>query len=95
METKLLPCPFCGGAAAIDDSPGPLGYVVYCPNEKCPVEPEGIACHDRDVAIAAWNTRAPSPLHTVAELMEGALQYLREWHRLEHQFDPRKEIPTP
>lgn len=48
-EIKLLPCPFCGGEAELDEYCGK--YVVFCTNEKC-------NWHNTEAeAIEAWNTR--------------------------------------
>ena len=49
METKLLPCPICGGEAKLDEHC--KKYVVFCTSEKC-------SWHDTEAeAIEAWNTR--------------------------------------
>ena len=49
MENKLLPCPFCGGEAKLDEHCEK--YVVFCTSEKC-------SWHDTEAeAIEAWNTR--------------------------------------
>lgn len=52
MENELLPCPFCGGEAAIyEEILG--GYIVQC-HECC----GQIGIMTKERAIAAWNTRA-------------------------------------
>lgn len=64
-ETKLKPCPFCGGKAEIDDmSFGQQNheYTPFCTNPKCLVFYLGY--HDNGLykskakAIEAWNRRA-------------------------------------
>ncbi len=63
-ETKLKPCPFCGGEAEIYKETPPDAYkdTVYyvgCSNiDECLVVPETMGYHDKQKAIAAWNKRA-------------------------------------
>ena len=49
MENKLLPCPFCGGEAELDEYCGK--YVVFCKNASCSWR------KTKAEAIEAWNTR--------------------------------------
>lgn len=54
---ELLPCPFCGGATKYNqDVPHPFHY-VWC--DICGIQTP--AHSTKEPAIAAWNTRAPSP----------------------------------
>jgi hypothetical protein len=49
IENKLLPCPFCGGEAKLDEYCG--RYNVFCTSEQC-------GWHDTAAeAIEAWNKR--------------------------------------
>ncbi|WP_416385133.1 Lar family restriction alleviation protein [Sphingomonas sp. LY29] len=61
-DDELLPCPFCGGEAGIDDyntsmrrDAKPL-YGVGCENNQCTVEAVSMN-YDRSIAIGTWNTR--------------------------------------
>lgn len=83
VTVTLLPCPFCGGEAAIhewpflglpeDHEPEPTSYHVAC--AAC--EGGHPPTYDRAEAIAAWNTRTAAAeaasAARVAE-MEAALQ---------------------
>lgn len=58
---ELLPCPFCGGRAAIYDAVecGPQAHVVTC--ENCMASSRVIFAMKDDVSfdlVSAWNTRA-------------------------------------
>lgn len=58
-DTKLLPCPFCGGTNVTcreqwNTAAQFCGYVVCCWN--CHIETW--VCHSEAEAIATWNTRA-------------------------------------
>jgi len=59
---KLLPCPFCGGEAAIADwsaTSSNLPFDAYCSSKDgCRITLEGYSSADE--AATAWNTRAPS-----------------------------------
>ena len=64
----LLPCPFCGAPAHIEDGPTPMcGYKIHAScGPDCRVQPSVWAEYAPE-AIAAWNTRAAltpqSPTH--------------------------------
>lgn len=52
----LLACPFCGGDAMVEyDTMEPFEYAVFCGD--CGVMPT--VSEDEQVALLAWNTRAP------------------------------------
>lgn len=51
-EITLKPCPFCGKAAKVNG----LGW-IYCPNEKCPVQPMTIKLFEVKDATILWNRR--------------------------------------
>ena len=57
----LRPCPFCGGAAALEASPWLRESVrITCGNDACGVKPKTeylLACY-ADELSAAWNGRA-------------------------------------
>lgn len=61
-ETKLLPCPFCGGEADLVKYIGKLDckkFAVECRNIECPTLPCTEWYLDKEEAIKAWNTRKP------------------------------------
>jgi len=57
-RVDLLPCPFCGGSAAIEPwhGGGPRKRHVGCDNEACPIRPGVTGC-TAAVAVHRWNTR--------------------------------------
>lgn len=55
-ELKLLPCPFCGGEAMIDNAGGK--YQAWC--EHCCCIHMGEFYNTEAEAIAAWNRRIPT-----------------------------------
>ena len=55
-EPNLLPCPWCGGPAEIEEDDQGL-FHVGCTTRQCKAEPKIGAYDIRDNAIAAWNTR--------------------------------------
>jgi hypothetical protein len=65
METKLLPCPFCGGPAEIVGA-GEGGWVVQCrPCAATSGEGDPIS-----IPIAAWNRRVERTAPTEGEARE-------------------------
>lgn len=64
---ELLPCPFCGGEAEIEEiseensHTGTAGYAAGCANSECLVYQTFDKFALRKDAVKAWNTRAPSP----------------------------------
>ena len=53
MDIEMMPCPFCGESAMLDD--GAMGHAIACCTQ-C-----GAAAGERpndELAAAAWNTRA-------------------------------------
>jgi hypothetical protein len=61
MSHEMLPCPFCGAAAAVLVERTPGQFKVFCDNGPCSVSTA--VWGGRQPAIAAWNKRAPSPSH--------------------------------
>lgn len=53
---ELLPCPFCGGAACIDEFEHDYGVKYFGRCMSCSAELS--ATYPRSEAIAAWNRRA-------------------------------------
>jgi len=54
-QAELLPCPFCGGDAEIDQDMG--GFAAYCVSCDCAMDVYG----PLESTIAAWNRRAAPP----------------------------------
>lgn len=54
-EVKLLPCPFCGGEAVVDNDNGPYDehYAEWVECRKCLIR----TCPRKKADIKAWNTR--------------------------------------
>lgn len=64
----LLACPFCGGDAMVEyDTMEPFEYAVFCGD--CGVMPT--VSEDEQVALLAWNTRAPILSAEKMEMLEG------------------------
>lgn len=64
-DAQLLPCPFCGGKAAIADAKecGPQAYVVACTEPMCLSSSKVIFAFKDDVTqqlVESWNKRALS-----------------------------------
>jgi hypothetical protein len=79
---KLLPCPFCGKAAEVEEYEG-AGHYVYCGNAEdrtetgCPFQPEAKKFYDtKEEAIAAWNSR-PREATLIALVQEAAAEIER------------------
>lgn len=79
-NVKLLPCPFCGADAA-ENAEKMRGewrfFMVACGGEGCGVAPM-VSESSRELAIAAWNTRAAHPAAPpeVMELVEALKQII-------------------
>jgi len=62
-KTELLPCPFCGGPAALENrskSEHERRITVGCSNEKCFAYMPLVYFARKAEAIAAWNRRIPT-----------------------------------
>lgn len=64
-DTRLLPCPFCGGKAEIAaaEECGPQAYVVACTDQMCLSSSKVIFALKDDVTdqlVESWNKRARS-----------------------------------
>lgn len=66
-DTKLKPCPFCGGEAEAKKEIGGSCWKVKC--KQCSCEVGRYWFHNKNHAIIAWNTRKPMD-NIVAELEE-------------------------
>lgn len=76
MSDELKPCPFCGGEAECIDDTGVLvngrrTWVVWCPDEECPVVLSTPLCETQEEAAAAWNTRS----ERTCEKVPGKMHY--------------------
>lgn len=81
--TDLEPCPFCG-----DDDPeitGEGGWVWVACTTGSDCAGRGPDSEDEDAAVAAWNTRAPSPAVRERDAMRRLLGRF-----VEHDADARK-----
>ena len=56
-ENGLLPCPFCGGKARLNEW-DPNTFIASCGSTSCKVEPVSDVRLRKQEAITAWNTRA-------------------------------------
>ena len=73
IDTSLLPCPFCGGEAALRENPygGDSGFLVECRHGAgaihcgCEVHPCTMPMTTPEAAAKVWNTRPPEPLYPV------------------------------
>jgi Restriction alleviation protein Lar len=73
LDTSLLPCPFCGGEAALRENPygGDSGFLVECRHGAgaiecgCVVHPCTMPMTTPEAAAKVWNTRPPAPLYPV------------------------------
>ena len=54
--SDLLPCPFCGGSAALTDE-HETWFMVQCGNDKCPMD-EIYFIGDEAECIKRWNNRS-------------------------------------
>lgn len=69
--TELLPCPFCGGEADLDEIPGsPFTTETYSWGAGCKDCNIGWYNENKAEAIAAWNKRAVKLNMSVEKLAE-------------------------
>lgn len=68
-QPLLLPCPFCGGQAAIVkfQAAGGLWWMGECQEPSC--DAAGTAFTTKAEAIAAWNTRQPTQSDALRDLV--------------------------
>lgn len=80
MTDKLLPCPFCGGAATADHQDNGVGsFWIVCDNVKGGCGCEGPYHQTPEDAEAAWNRRSPPPETNVAgDAAEHALEVFKD-----------------
>ena len=57
--SDLMPCPFCGSKATLEDREPARQWWAECSNRKC--RAMGPNCEGPDGATEAWNTRQPAP----------------------------------
>lgn len=82
-EPKLLPCPFCGAEAELEETEllGAFRKSAGCSNEGCQGYQATITFATKREAIAAWNTRADCDGPTDAEILLAYHEQQKEWHR--------------
>ena len=71
MSDTLLPCPFCGGEARIEQHEKSK-WLAFC-DDVYGCGTEGWYEDTPEEAIAAWNRRSPTIPPDVRETMRGAL----------------------
>lgn len=89
-EIKLLPCPFCGGEAKMNERyregiANRKMYWVSC--KKCGASQpyHSLAGYRRSVgAIGQWNTR--KPMQEIVERLEEELDDCRNWSDIEEDY---------
>lgn len=52
---ELLPCPFCGEKASLEERDG--GWWARCVSRSCLVLPTSLDMDSREEAVRVWNTR--------------------------------------
>lgn len=75
---KLLPCPFTGREARIDQGGEDCFYGV----SKGPDQAEGPVRETYEAAVKAWNTRTPTPREQELEAQNKALWELVDWSKI-------------
>ena len=69
-DNALKPCPFCGSDLVLvheTDWSTPPTWSAHCCNKECPLNG---AKFTRAAAIAAWNTRTPTPTPPASDQVE-------------------------
>jgi Lar family restriction alleviation protein len=81
--TDLLPCPFCGGEAALSDhvdrdTRETAFWEVSCASYSCDVFPSTTDA-DQSTAIAAWNRRTTALPPIEGQIHGGCIYCRGEW----------------
>lgn len=81
VDTKLLPCPWCGGVGTLTKYRG--GFWVRCVNNGCAFMPELVVESGTDKeAIAQWNTRStpalPADVQWLVDALEDAFLWIKD-----------------